>query len=336
MQMQNKKILSMGAGVLLATLVLFSGCGKKEKEVKLETGDVSENSVVMMVGEEPVRFSEIQSYCYFLKCQYEGSFGEELWEYPVGEGETIGDKAKQEIVNMITQLKVISATAQEQGIELTSDEKDEALRRAEELVGAATKKDMKEYSLNVQDISEIYEENALANKMFYIATDAADTNISDEEARQVSVQYIQIMTQGVNRNGTEISMNEITKQEALKRAQDLRKEAEQAEDFLSFAEKNTDAAQTELIIGKETDQLEAAAVESAFSMTDGQLSEVISGEQGYYILYCVSELNEDATYARKEEIIAQRQTEMFMQKYSEWMKEKKVDINQNFWNEFSI
>ncbi len=336
MQMQNKKILFMGAGVLLATLVLFSGCGKKEKEVKLETGDISENSVVMMVGEEPVRFSEIQSYCYFLKCQYEGSFGEELWEYPVGEGENIGDKAKQEIVNMITQLKVISATAQEQGIELTSDEKDEALRRAEELVGAATQKDMKEYSLNVQDISEIYEENALANKMFYIATDAADTNISDEEARQVSVQYIQIMTQGVNRNGTEISMDEITKQEALKRAQDLRKEAEQAEDFLSFAEKNTDAAQTELIIGKETDQLEAAAVESAFSMTDGQLSEVISGEQGYYILYCVSELNEDATYARKEEIIAQRQAEMFMQKYSEWMKEKKVDINQNFWNEFSI
>ncbi len=334
--MQKRRIVSLGAGVLLSTAVLLSGCGKKEKEVKLETGDISENSVVMMVGEEPVRFSEIRDYCYFLKCQYEGSFGEELWEYPLGESETIGDRAKQEVVNMITQLKIISATAQQQGVELTADEKDEALRRAEELLDNASKKDIQEYSLNVQEISEIYQENALANKMFYIATDDADTNVSDEEARQVSVQYLQIMTEGVNSSGIEISMDDVTKQEAWNRAEELRKEAVRNDDFLSLAQKNTDAAQTELVFGKDTDQLEAAVVETAFAMSAGEVSQVVEGNQGYYILHCLSEQDADATYAKKEEIIAQRQTEMFMAKYADWMKDKKVDINQSFWNEFSI
>ncbi len=334
--MQKKRIKVLGMAVVLSVTLLFSGCKQKDAKAELETGDISENSVVMMVGDEPVRFSEIRAYCYFLKCQYEGSFGEELWNYPLGESETIGDKAKQEVVNMITQLKIISATAQQQEVELTADEKDEALRRAEELVGQASKKDIKEYSLNVQEISEIYQENALANKMFYIATDAADTNVSDEEARQVSLCYLQIMTEGVNSSGTQIAMDDETKQQALERAKQLRKEAVQAKDFQGFAQKNTDASQTELTVGEGSELLEPVAVEAAMAMSDGEISEVIEGEKGYYILYCISRQDEDATLERKEQIIAQRQTEMFMEKYSQWLKEKKVDINQSFWNEFSI
>lgn len=334
--MKKRSILSLGAALLLGIAVMFSGCGKKDKEVELETGDISENSVVMLVGEEPVRFHEIRTYCYFLKCQYEGSFGEELWDYPLGETETIGDRAKQEVVNMITQLKIISATAQTQGVELTTDEKDEALRRAEELIDSASEKDIAEYSLNVQEITEIYKEHTLANKMFYLSTDEADTNVSDEEARQVSVQCLQVMTSGTNRNGMEISMDDVMKQEALERAENLRKQAVKTDNFLEFAQKNTDASRTEWMIGKDTEELEQIVVETAFTMSAGQVSEVLEGEKGYYILYCVSEKDEEATYIKKEEIISQRQTEMFMEKYSEWMKEKKVDINQSFWNEFSI
>ena len=40
------------------------------------------------------------------------------------------------------------------------------------------------YGLSVQKISEIYQENLLAEKMFYVATDEADTNVTDEEASE--------------------------------------------------------------------------------------------------------------------------------------------------------
>lgn len=327
---------ALGMMVVLTLSVGFSGCGFRNKDAKLETGDVSNNSVVMLVGNDDVRLSEIKAYCYFLKCQYEGSFGEELWEYPLGNSETIGDQAKQEIVNMITQMKIISAKAREQKISLTADEQDEALQQAEELVNNATEKDKEEYSLNVQELSEIYQENALANKMFYIATDDADTSISDEEARQVSLQYLEVVTNGTDRNGTDIKMDEETKEKALEKIKRLKKEASDTEDFLDLAQQNTDAAQVELTIGRDTDKLEEKIADHAFSMKTGEISEVLEGDQGYYILYCVSEKDEDATRARKEEIIAKRQTEMFMQKYAQWMQDKDVDINQSFWNEFSI
>ena len=334
MKIKKKAVVCIALAAMMT--ISLPGCGRKDKNATLETGTVSDNSVVMLVGNEPVRFSEIKDYCYFLKCQYEGNFGEELWNYPIGDSETIGDQAKQEIVNMITQLKIICAKAKEENITLTADEQDEALRQAEELVANATKKDKKEYKLSVQELTEIYKENALASKMFYIATDDADTNISDEQARQVSLQYVQILTNGTNKNGVQVKMDEQTKKKALKRAIRLAQEAARTEDFLTFAQQNTEAQQAELTIGRDTDKLEKTVVDAAFSMQTGEISEVIEGEQGYYILYCVNQEDEEATRQRKEEIIQERQTAMFMDKYSQWMQGKKVDINQSFWNEFSI
>ena len=57
---------------------------------------------------------------------------------------------------------------------------------------------------------------------------------------------------------------------------------------------------------------------------------------GYYIIYCVNDNDEDATYARKEEIINERQTKMFKEKYAEWLSESKVDISNKFWDVFTI
>lgn len=154
---------------------------------------------------------------------------------------------------MITQLKVISDVAQQQEVSLSADEQDEALRQAESLVQNAKAADKKEYGLSVQKISEIYQENLLAEKMFYVATDEADTNVTDEEA------------------------SEAIRKEAAKTA-------------------SGSALQTE---------------------------EDIS-------------ITQDMIDQQKEKIIRQRQSDMFVKKYNQWLQDKKVDINQSFWNDFTL
>lgn len=154
---------------------------------------------------------------------------------------------------MITQLKVISDVAQQQEVSLSADEQDEALRQAESLVQNAKAADKKEYGLSVQKISEIYQENLLAEKMFYVATDEADTNVTDEEA------------------------SEAIRKEAAKTA-------------------SGSALQTE---------------------------EDIS-------------ITQDMIDQQKEKIIRQRQSDMFVKKYNQWLRDKKVDINQSFWNDFTL
>ena len=118
----------------------------------------------------------------------------------------------------------------------------------------ATAADKKTYSLSVQKISEIYQENFLAEKMFYVATDDADTNVSDEEARQA---------------------------------------------ILDEKAKTASGA----AIGTEEDE---------------------------------TAITQDMISQQKEVIIQQRQSDMFVKKYNQWLQDKKVDINQSFWNDFSL
>lgn len=188
--MKKIRITTMGICICTCMAVVFSilcsGCAsnskgtKKRSNVKLESGEITEDSIVMAVGNEGVRYSEMLHYRYLLQRQYQGSFSEELWNYELEEGKTIGDEAKQEIVGLITQLKVIKTEAKAEKISLSSEEIDEALQQAEAVMSSVSEEDKGTYALTVQGFSEIYQENILANKMFYIATDAVNTTVSEE------------------------------------------------------------------------------------------------------------------------------------------------------------
>lgn len=291
--MKHKNKWLLGMVTALTAAVLVTGCSLGKKSTSMESGDASGGSVVMMVGDQQVRRSEVLAYSYFLKCQYEDSFGKELWSYRISENETIGDQAKQEIVNMITQLKIISAVAEEQGVSLSMDEQDEALQQAESLVRNASAEDKEAYALTVQEISQVYQENALANKMFYVATDDADINVSDEEARQAVLESMQEEAG----SGSGAAGNDGANSEE--------------------SENGSDEAGNTGADSEESESSSDAADNAGDSTADREISE-------------------DAISQAKEQIIQERQSEMFIKKYNQWLQDKTVDINQNFWNEFSL
>lgn len=339
--MRKSKILA-GVALMALTMGLVSGCGgngKSKSGVKLENGDIQDNSVVVSVGDTGVTYSKVRNYCYLLSHQYDKNFSHDVWNYSLGKEGSIGDEAKEEVLSMVTQMAVIGKTAKSQKVTLSSDEKDQAVQRAEQLVEGATEEDKKSYCLTVQQMSEVFEENLLAEKMFYIATDEVDTDISDEEALQRKIQYIRILTNGTTESGVKVNLGSKEKAEALKRANQLLQDGAKAEDFLAFAQKNTDGASAEATIGKvgqNTGELADKAVTEAWKLKKGQLSSVIEGEDGYYIIRCVEETDEDATYERKEQLIEERQTEMFRKKYGKWLGDDEVRISKSFWKIFQI
>lgn len=338
--MKKNKIAVCILYALFIASAMLSGCSK-DMAKKLASGDTQETSVVMKVGNVGVKYSEVRNYCYLLKCQYENSFGKGLWQYKLDNGTTIGDEARQEVASLITQLKIIKKTAENMKITLTSDEKDEAVRDAEEIVNSASAEDKKSYCLSVQSMTELYSENILAEKMFYVATDDANTVVTNEEARQIDIQYIEVITNGVDRNGNNISMNAGTKREAAKKAYRLLKAAKKSKNFLEFAEENTDAESVSVTIGKDNNLFGQSTTAEALKLKKGGISGVITnkssdGKESYIIIYCVDNNNEDATYEYKEKIIEERQTNMFKDKYAEWLKDCDVKISKSFWETFEI
>lgn len=194
--MKKNRAVIIGLCLCIAVSAMCSGCGGNKKKsrrstVRLETGKIKENSLVIAVGNEGVRYSEVLNYGYLLKRQYEGNFTNSLWGYELEAGKTIGEEAKQEIVSMITQLKIIKAEAKAEDVTLSGDENDEALQKAERVMENVSEENRKAYSLSVQGLCEIYQDNILANKMFYIATDDVETDFSDklsDEEKEARIQ----------------------------------------------------------------------------------------------------------------------------------------------------
>ncbi len=326
--------------VLLGCTIALSGCGSTTQKTETKKANVSteitDSSIVMSIGSDNVKYREVEAYAYFLSSKYNTAFGSNIWDYSVGSNKTIGDEAKQEIVNLITQLKIITQTAKSQNVTLSTDEIDEATQKAEEFMKTVSKKDKKKYNLGLQEIENIFEENSLADKMFYITTDAADTDVTDEEARQALIQYVEIVTNGIDKDNKTISMTDEQKADAKTEADNLYNEAVKTDDFLSFARKYTTAATVEAVVGNDSTDIDKTVLSTAMQMSSGDVSQVIEGQDGYYIIYCTNENDETSTYNKKEQIIEERQEKLFTTEYSKWMKDCEVSISEKFWNSFNI
>lgn len=347
---KEKKTGRIFAAVLWLVLVLsLAGCRKDKGNETMENiepkkgavtaadvddGPLTGDAVVMAVGKKAVTCKEAMFYLYQLKLMYQTALGEKLWSFEVEEGKTFEQYAKEEVVRQLTETKIISQEAEKQEIELSQDEKDEAWLCADEFCGAVPEEDKAVFGITPELVRSIYEENILADKMYNIATGSVNTNIPDEDARQIIIQYIKVLTNGTDKNGIKIAMTENQKSEAKKRAKKLLKEGKKEESFYSFAENNSDDSTVELTFGR--DDMPAEFGEQAFELKEGEFSNVIEGETAYYILYCVSDYDEDATRRRKEEIIDKEQEEVFCNAYTQWSKGYEVVVSTPLWNQMKF
>lgn len=313
-----------------------AGSGKEKSDIKVEEGTLEADSVVITVGNEPVTYAQMLVYAYILRDMYQSSYGGKLWKYQLDEETTMEDYAREELVSMVTQIKVIGKQAKEQDVALSNDEKTEIKAGAQDFFENISEKNREKYCLTQELVEKTFQENALATKMFYLATEEVDTDISDEEAKQTRIQYLRILTNGTDRNGFTVNMNDKTKKQAEKRAKKLWAEAKEADSFYSFAGENTDSDEVEVTIGSTSKGYEQAFIDAAMSLTDGELSKVIKGENAYYIIYCVSSYDEEATLEKKEQIIAESENKMFREKYAGWLSKYEVEISNAYWEQVTV
>ena len=79
--------------------------------------------------------------------------------------------------------------------------------------------------------------------------------------------------------------------------------------------------------GADDENLDQALKDAAADLTDGQIdSEVIEGEDGYYVLRMDSVLDREATDSQKQTIVEQRQNDAYNDKLDEWVKESDISV----------
>lgn len=301
----------------------------KGKEVSAPIDEDTFKQIVLSVGSEDVYYSEAMIYFKYIESKYEAYFGSKIWDYEFDK-QTFGDMAKQEILDMIVQTKIVSSQADKYNIVLTEEEELQIQQNASNFLSGLTEQDKAMYGLTEAVAQTFYRDNKLYENVYNAATMNVDTDVSDEEAEQIKIQQILVSTTETNGDGKVVPMNDKMKEKEYDKAKKLLKEARKAEDFYSFAEANTDSGQVEYTFGR--GEMPEAFEKVAFSLKTGETSKIVETEEGYHILYCVSDYDEDATLEKKESVIAERQDKFFQELYKKWAAACKVVVKEKVWN----
>lgn len=336
---EKKKRSTIGVKLLLFVVIFVFAGGffmLREQEQTDKSKTSWQNGSFLRIGDVQVDYREGLVYLDAVREDYEQYYGSDIWQYAVdSHGNTIGTWLKQQVLDQIIYIKVVCQKADELGIVLTGDELQQVETQTAEYMEKPEAAKLAVYGVNEDIVRRIYYDNLLARKTFEVSTLNVDTNIPDEEARQRRFYSIAIRNYKIDASGKRISYEGDEVTELLARMEELRQQAEQTDDFYKLAASITeDSTMLELLggVGEFSENYEDAL----FALTTGELSEVIETTDYYYIFYCVSDYDIDATLAKKEELISKRQEEEFMRLYEEWKAATYVEVNETEWNDMDF
>jgi len=335
------KRFAAAALVLMMTIGAFTGCNQ-------QAGEQSQTLLFTYDGRE-VYLDEAWTYAKIAQATYEASyaqmFGEDMWTMQVSVDEAgnpvdFQQMVKGSVISQIKQVIILVNKAEELGVSLTAEEKANAKEAASLFCDKAQGKAiLKETGANEKLIAKIYEENALASKVQKEAVKNVDKNVSDDEARQTSVFKLVFGLTKTDDEGKTVDMTEDEKAEQLTKAQDALAQIQAgtttieklAETLSLTATANETYGAGESAGGEEFETVMAA-------LNDGDVAaEVLETTEGYVVAKLVAYTDEEATAAEKENIIAQREYDLFVETYEEWSKELEEawdydkDVNAEAW-----
>lgn len=320
---------------LLVCILVTGGVGCKKGTENtgkpVETPDRTEymDKAVVTVDGVEIGYREMMLYLQAAKQEYEGAYGDGIWQYMLdAEGTTLGERVKNRTLEQVIYVKIVCAQAEKLGIELDSEEKNRVVERTEEYMGKAEYGTLAMYGIARKDVESVYADTALAQKVYDNVTLNVDTDISNAEAAQKHLQSLVLKNYHEDElgNRTPLTVQELIG--TLDRFDTLYEEAKETKDFYSLAYANTeDKTFLDVMVG-EGDL--PAELREAYSLETGE-SVQIRTDSGYYLFYCVSGYDEDATIAKKEEMIALRQEEEFKKLYEDWRRETKIETDEELW-----
>lgn len=337
LQIKGKKILQQTGRrlfcllVCAALLAALSGC-RDDTEFVLTTG-FYENEVFRIEGMSCYT-PEVMIYLNNIRNQYADVFGEEIFAQSIN-GLPIEESIKQTVLARIAKIKMMNLMAEYYEITLDERELELVENAAAEYYQSLSADEIAAMDGATQEtVRQLYEEYALANKVYQSLVQDVNREISDDEARTVTVRQIFLSTTYDRGNGERVAVSTAEREAVYRQAESICERIEAGEDFSALASEYSDAEDLEAYYRK--GEHEEVLTETVFNLAENEVSGIVEGDQGYYIFWCISTYDMEQTEARKREIVKERQQEMFGQIYTMFTGDKKCYLNEELWNDVSF
>ena len=317
---------------LMTMMIFTTGCtsfGNNDQNTRIVLTTGFGKNEIFRIEKASCSLAEANVYLMNIKNQYENIFGDQLWETSF-QGMTLEDNMKDTVLARLAKIKALNLLAQERQVELEQKELEQISLAAQEYFGSLSEAEVKALDVNLESIEKMYQEYALAQKIYEYLIADINPEISDDEARTITVEQILIKTVTIDESGEKVQLSNMARQEANERVQDAMKALEEGESFETVASLYSDEPLISLSFSR--GECDEAFEQVAFNLGSGEISDIMEGEDGYYIIKCISTFDREETDRNKIKIVEERRKEVFNEEYSEFVKGLTKNMNEELWD----
>ena len=247
--------------------------------------------------------------------RYRTVYTDQIWQVQVGEEESFQLYLLEQIRTFLKEVKTMNLLADERGIQLTGQEKEQLRQLSSEFYQSLTEADRECIGASEEDVYAMYEAYHRANRLVDEVTKNVDLEISDSEARVMKVQELCLETE----ESAQAAFHQLS---------------EEGTNFSSVARAIREEGYKEESVGR--GERSAAYETAVFSLEDGQLSQPFADGDSWYLVKCVDSYDEDATLERKERLALQRKNQAFRRIYDTFAGEHPVEIQGSIWENVDL
>lgn len=301
-----KNLRRCGGGILLiltALVLLLSGC---EAKIPL-VSEIKDTNVYSLPQSMIILTTE--------RNQYQQLYTSQIWGVDLPGGQTFELYLMDQVKEFLQEMKMMNLLAANKGVILTSGEKEEVRKAAEEYYSSLTPDDIAYMGISQSDVKTMYEEYYLSNKVVVDLTRDMNLEISDSEAKVIVIDQI-------------VMSDKAAAEEVLLKTQ------EQGADFQALAREYSEDGTMERKLGRGENK--GPLEDAAFKLSAGEISPVIEDQGKYYIIQCVSDYDQDATQERKSGLYTSRKKEAFDQIYAQFKEDNPVTFNDDIWKDLKF
>ena len=268
--------MKKGLSILIAVLLLgLSACGSSS-DARLHRNEL------LAIDDSICTWAEAQMYILSQHTIYSQAYGEGIWAVKLAEG-SFEKYVKDALLDYLKLLFLADLAARKQAVQLSEAEKSAVRQAASGFMRALGEDAATRTGMTEEIAEEAYTRYAMAQIFYRQTVTDIPWEISDEEARVISVEIVEIDP----RQGYTV----------VKEIVDLLQQGKTAAEALRGRE-GVSSRRENIHRGTYSEDLEAIA----FSLKNDQWSPVISEETKYCLVHCLSSFVEDDTAIYKAQL----------------------------------
>lgn len=300
---KNRIISAICAAALFACS--GAGCGKGDP---LHVQQILSKPVLKVDGES-YSLSEAKVYLVNYQNLYGNVAGVDLWQQESQEG-MLEEYIKNLTIAQLNKILSMDSLAKSRGIALEEEEVAGVQKAAKAYYESLNDTELAYLEVKETDIEKLYEDYALAQKLYKSLTVGINSEVSDDEARIMDAMQIVVSE--------------------AKKAREIKKALAEGGDFQTLAGSYNEAEEVKIQFGR--GELPQEVEKAAFALENGTATSSIKTDKGYYFIYCVNKFNEELTDANKVKIVQKREKAAFGDVYDAYNRTISKKMYQDNWD----